>query len=182
METPNFEKSFSTARYQIMLTDQRLKDLLRKHFDAEAQRDVQWIMDTVSLDCEYDVIGPCYPDDPVKKEKTAKGRSAVGALWENYYRKFARYEIDCPNENMITWPEQGLVFAQVNICATPSEEFEGFPAGKPFRYQTGALCWFGENGEMTREKVFGSLGQVLMDLRRMRDFLDEDCVSDSVQK
>jgi hypothetical protein len=156
-----------------MLTEQRLKELLREHFDAEAQRDVQWIMDTVSHDCEYNVIGPFYPDDPIKKGKTADGRAAVGALWENYYRKFASYEIDCPDENMIAWPEQGLIFANVNITATPKVDFEGFPAGKPFCYQTGALCWFDENGEMTREKVFGSLGQVLMDLRRMRDFLEE---------
>lgn len=156
-----------------MLTEQRLKELLREHFDAEAQRDVQWIKDTVSLDCEYNVIGPYYPDDPVKKAKTADGREAVGRLWENYYRKFSSYQIDCGEDDMIAWPEQGLIFAQVRITATPAEDFEGFPAGKPFCYQTGALCWFDDNGEMTREKVFGSLGQVLMDLRRMRDFLGE---------
>jgi hypothetical protein len=85
---------------------------------------------------------------------------------------FASYEIDCPDENMLAWPEKNLVFAQVRIRATPAVAFEGFPAGKPFCYQTGALCWFNDKGEMTREKVFGSLGQVLMDLRRMREHLD----------
>jgi len=154
-----------------MLTDQQLKTLLRAHFDAEAARDVQWIKNTVSADCEYEVIGPYYPDDPVKKAKNAEGREAVGRLWENYFRKFQSYQIECGEDDMFTWPEQGLVFARVSITATPAEDFEGFPAGKPFCYRTGALCWFDAKGEMTKEMVFGSLGQVLMDLRRMRDFL-----------
>jgi len=156
-----------------MLTSKKLKELLREHFDAEQQRDVQWIKDTVSHDCEYEVIGPYYPDDPIKKGKTAEGREAVGALWENYFRKFSSYEIECGEEDMIAMPEEGLVFAKVSITATPAEDFEGFPAGKPFKYRTGALCWFDESGEMTKEMVFGSLGQVLIDLRRMRDFLAE---------
>jgi hypothetical protein len=160
-------------RRQVLLTEQKLKQLMREHFDAEQQRDIQWIKDTVSHDCEYNVIGPFYPDDPVKKSKTADGREAVGKLWENYFRKFASYQIDCGEDDMIAIPEQGLVMAQVRITATPAIDFEGFPAGKPFRYETGALCWFNDEGEMTREKVYGSLGQVLMDLRRMRDFLAE---------
>lgn len=156
-----------------MLDEKKLKSLLREHFDAEQGRDVDWIKETVSHDCEYEVIGPYYPDDPVKKAKTAEGREAVGQLWENYFRKFSSYQIECGDEDMIAWPEQGLVFAKVSITATPAVDFEGFPAGKPFCYKTGALCWFDENGEMTKEMVFGSLGQVLMDLRRMRDFLAE---------
>ena len=154
-----------------MLTEQRLKQLLREHFDAEAARDVTWIKNTVSADCEYEVIGPYYPDDPVKKAKTAEGREAVGLLWENYFRKFSSYQIECGDADMLAWPEQGLVFSKVSITATPAEDFEGFPAGKPFCYRTGALCWFDDSGAMTKEMVFGSLGQVLMDLRRMRDFL-----------
>ncbi len=155
-----------------MLTEQRLKSLMTEHFEAEAQRDVDWIKRTVSQDCEYEVIGPYYPDDPVKKAKTADGRAAVGALWEKYFQKFSSYEIDCPEDQMLAWPELRVVFAQVRIRATPAQDFMGFPGGKPFCYQTGALCWFNDAGEMTREKVFGSLGQVLMDLQRMREFLD----------
>jgi hypothetical protein len=156
-----------------MLTEARLKSLMHEHFDAEAARDVQWIKNTVSHDCEYEVIGPYYPDDPVKKAKTAEGREAVGQLWENYFRKFAAYQIVCGDEDMFAWPEQGLVFARVSITAIPAEDFEGFPAGKPFCYRTGALCWFDESGAMTKEMVFGSLGQVMMDMRRMREFLAE---------
>jgi len=156
-----------------MLSEAKLKSLLHEHFDAEAARDVQWIKNTVSQDCEYEVIGPYYPDDPVKKAKNAEGREAVGQLWENYFRKFLAYQIECRDEDMFTWPEQGLVFAKVSITAIPAEDFEGFPANKPFCYRTGALCWFNDQGEMTKEMVFGSLGQVLMDLRRMRDFLAE---------
>jgi hypothetical protein len=160
-----------------MLDDKRLKSLLREHFDAEAARDVQWIKKTVAQDCEYEVIGPYYPDDPVKKAKNAEGREAVGQLWENYFRKFRSYQIECGEESMYTWPEQGLVFAKVSITAIPAEDFEGFPAGKPFCYRTGALCWFNELGEMTKEMVFGSLGQVLLDLRRMHDFLAESATA-----
>jgi hypothetical protein len=150
-----------------MLDDKRLKSLLREHFDAEAARDVQWIKKTVAY----------YPDDPVKKAKNAEGREAVGQLWENYFRKFRSYQIECGEESMYTWPEQGLVFAKVSITAIPAEDFEGFPAGKPFCYRTGALCWFNELGEMTKEMVFGSLGQVLLDLRRMHDFLAESATA-----
>lgn len=156
-----------------MLDDKRLKRLLRDHFDAEAARDVPWIKNTVSQDCEYEVIGPYYPDDPVKKAKNAEGREAVGQLWENYFRKFQSYHIKCGEENMNTWPEEGLVFARVSITATPAEDFEGFPAGKPFCYRTFALCWFNDQGEMTKEMVYGSMGQILFDLRRMHDHLAE---------
>ena len=52
-----------------MLDDTRLKSLLREHVDGEPARDGQWIKKTVAQDCEYEVIGPYYPDDPVKKAK-----------------------------------------------------------------------------------------------------------------
>lgn len=157
-----------------MPTEAELKALLREHFEAEAQRDVDWVMRTVAEDCEYNVIGPHYPDDPKRSSgKTADGREAVGNLWRTYYQKFSSYEIDCSEDDMWAFPEEGLVVARVRITATPAEDFQGFPSGKPFKYQTGALCWFDENGAMTREMVFGSLGQVLMDLGRMREFLDE---------
>ena len=110
-----------------MLTEMKLKQLLREHFDAEAARDVSWIKDTVSVDCEYEVIGPYYPDDPVKKAKTAEGREAVGQLWENYFRKFSSYQIECGESDMLAWPEQGLVFGRVSITATPGRGLRGFP-------------------------------------------------------
>lgn len=156
-----------------MLTEKQLKDALKEHFDAEARRDIPGILDTVTDDIEYHVIGPYYPDDPVKKTATAQGREAVRRLWETYYSKFLSYQIECPEEEMLVWPERGLVFAQVRITATPAVDFEGFPAGKPFRYRTGALCAFDDNGKMTSETVYGSLGQVLVDFRRMREFLAE---------
>lgn len=156
-----------------MLSEARLKQALIEHFDAELQRDVDWIRRTVAEDVEYHVIGPHYPDDPQTKAETASGRDAVGQLWENYYRKFSEYKIECTEDDMLAFPERNLVFAHVRITATPAEDFEGFPAGKPFSYQTGALCEFDDSGEMVKETVFGSLGQVLMDLRRMREFLAE---------
>lgn len=42
----------------------KLKELLREHFEAEAQRDIEWIKRTVSTDCEYEVIGPTTPTTP----------------------------------------------------------------------------------------------------------------------
>ena len=90
-----------------------LKALLREHFEAEAQRDVDWVMRTVAEDCEYNVIGPHYPDDPKQSSgKTADGREAVGNLWRTYYQKFSSYEIDCTEDDMWAFPEEGLVVAR----------------------------------------------------------------------
>ena len=156
-----------------MLTPEQLKKALKEHFDAEAARDVQWICDTVTQDAEYHVIGPYYPDDPVKKKATAQGREAVRQLWINYFENFAEYAIECPESEMFPIADTNLIFARVSITATPSHDFEGFPAGKPFCYRTGALCEFNDEGKLIMETVFGSLGQVLFDFRRMREFLAE---------
>lgn len=156
-----------------MLTPEQLKKALKEHFDAEAARDVQWICDTVTQDAEYHVIGPFYPDDPVKKKATAQGREAVRQLWINYFESFSEYAIECPESEMFPIAGTNLIFARVSITATPAHDFEGFPAGKPFCYRTGALCEFNDEGKLTMETVFGSLGQVLFDFRRMREFLAE---------
>jgi len=159
-----------------MLTPVQLKKALKEHFDAELARDVQWICDTVTEDAEYHVIGPCYPDDPVKKKATAQGREAVRQLWINYFKNFSSYAIQCEEKDMFPLAgenNENLIFARVSITATPANDFEGFPAGKPFSYKTGALCTFDDHGKLTMETVFGSLGQVLMDFRRMREFLAE---------
>ena len=156
-----------------MLTPAQLKKALKEHFDAEAARDVPWIVDTVTDDCEYHVIGPYYPDDPVRKKAAAQGREAVRQLWINYFSNFSSYQIVCPEEEMFPIAGTNLIFARVSITATPVNEMDGFPAGKPFCYRTGALCEFDDQGKMTMETVFGSLGQVLMDFRRMREFLAE---------
>ena len=157
-----------------MLTEAQLKRIMKEHFDAEAARDVDWICDTVTEDCVYNVIGPWYPDDPVKRGPSAQGREAVRQLWINYFNTFSDYSIVCPEEEMVAFPEQRMVMARVKITATPNEDFEGFPAGKAFCYNTCALCGFDENGKMTYETVYGSLGQVLYDFRRMREFLAEE--------
>ena len=156
-----------------MLSEAQLKKHLQDHFDAERQRAVDRIVDTISEDAEYHVVGPHYPDDPVRKKATAEGREAVRELWINYFSKFSSYDIECSEEDMLALPERNMVWAQVRITATPAVDFEGFPAGKPFCYRTAALCHFDDNGRLTNETVYGSLGQVLMDFRRMREFLAE---------
>ncbi len=156
-----------------MLTPAQLKQALKEHFDAEAARDVDWICDTVTEDAEYHVIGPYYPDDPVKKKATAQGREAVRQLWINYFDSFSSYTIKCDEADMFPIADTNLIFARVSITATPKRDFEGFPAGKPFCYKTGALCEFNDQGKLSMETVFGSLGQVLFDFRRMREFLAE---------
>jgi hypothetical protein len=156
-----------------MLSEAQLKRHLQDHFDAERARDVDWIVDTISEHAEYYVVGPHYPDDPVRKKATAEGREAVRQLWINYFSKFSSYDIQCREEDMLAFPERNIVWAQVSITATPAQDFEGFPAGKPFCYRTAALCHFDDDGKLTKETVYGSLGQVLMDFRRMRDFLAE---------
>jgi hypothetical protein len=156
-----------------MLTPAQLKKALKEHFDAEAARDVQWICDTVTEDCEYHVIGPWYPDDPLKKKAAAQGREAVRQLWIKYFSNFSSYKIECPEEEMFPIADSNLIFARVSITATPVNAIGDFPAGKPFCYRTGALCEFNDQGKMTMETVFGSLGQVLIDFDRMREFLAE---------
>ena len=156
-----------------MLTPVQLKKALTEHFDAEAARDVDWICDTVTENAEYHVIGPYYPDDPVKKKATAQGREAVRQLWINYFKNFSSYAIQCDQQDMFPIAGTNLIFARVSITATPANDFEGFPAGKPFCYKTGALCEFDDDSKLCMETVFGSLGQVLFDFRRMREFLAE---------
>lgn len=156
-----------------MLTEQELKTAARIHFEAEAARDVDMIADTVDDHVEYHVVSPFYPDDP-RAEHKISGKQAVRDLWTGYYELFGHHHIECLEDEMITFPEKGLVFCNVRITTTPSQDFEGFPAGKPFSYTVGAMCSYNEAGKMTSETVYGSMGKVLGGIRRMHDFLAEE--------
>ncbi len=157
---------------EVLLTEQRLKAIAKQHFDAEDARNVEAISETVADDVEYLVAEPWYPDDPLVGPRIS-GRQAVRDLWTGYYEKFDEIKIECNEDEMVAFPERNLVFCHVRITATPNEEFEGFPAGKPFCSQVGAMCAYNDAGEMISETVYGDIGKVLGGLRRMREFLAE---------
>lgn len=154
-----------------MLSIEQLKKATLEHFEAESALDVDWVCDTVTDGAEYEVVAPFYADDPQRMGVATEGRSAVRALWSGALQRFARYQIECREEELVLIPERNTVFAQVRIAVTPKEDFEGFPAGRPISYKTGALCVFDDNGKLAKETVFGSMPTVLLGLRRMRDFL-----------
>ena len=152
-----------------MLTQEQLRRAVKEHFAAENHRDVGEILDTASREIEYHVLGPHYPEDATITHVTASGYEELRQLWENYYRTFSSYQADCDDGEMIVIPERNLVFAQVRITATPAAEFEGLPAGRPFRSYSGAILEFDDHAKLIRETVYGSLGQIIMNLRRMRE-------------
>lgn len=154
-----------------MLTAEQLKLATLEHFEAEAKLDVDWVCDTVTEHAEYEVVAPFYADDPLRKGKATEGRAAVRELWTGALQTFKHYSIECKEDELLIVPERNMVFAQVRIAVTPMEDFEGFPAGKPFSYKVGALCVFDDKGKLAKETVFGSMPTVLMGLRRMRDFI-----------
>lgn len=154
-----------------MLTYDQLKKATMEHFEAEAQLDVDRVCDTVTEHAQYEVVAPFYADDPQRKGVATEGRHAVRELWDGALQRFARYQIECREDELLVIPERNMVFAQVRIAVTPKEDFEGFAAGKPIHYKTGALCVFDDNGKLCKETVFGSMPTVILGLRRMRDFL-----------
>jgi hypothetical protein len=154
-----------------MLTPEQLKRATLEHFAAESQLDVDWVCDTVAAHANYEVVAPCYDDDPQAMGRATVGKQAVRELWQGALDRFAEYRIECLEDELLIVPEQAMVFAQVRIAVTPKEDFEGFPAGKPISYKVGALCHFDAQGKLARETVFGSMPTVLMGLRRMREFL-----------
>ena len=160
-----------------MLTEAQLKAAAKEHFAAEEARDVEWIGRTVAENVEYIVLEPGYSDDPLRAPGAAEGnttgRQAVKDLWTNYYEIFHNHRILCRDEDMYVIPDRNLVFCNVRITATPTQDFEGFPANKEFSYTVGALCAYNDEGKMTRETVYGSMGRVLMGLRRMREWASE---------
>jgi predicted ester cyclase len=152
-----------------MLTAERLREIVEEHFAAENSRDVQAIVDTVDDHVEYHVKSPSYPDDSTPFGVTS-GSDGVRKLWENMYDTFTDYRIVL--DDVLTYPDRNQAFALVTITATPKEEFEGLPAGKPFRYSVAALCDYNDEGLMTRETVYGNMAIVIWGLRRMHQFLD----------
>ena len=72
-----------------MLTEKQLKKALHEHFEAERARDVDWIVNTAADGVEYYVVGPHYPDDPVRAKATAEGKQALRELWVKYFSKFS---------------------------------------------------------------------------------------------
>ncbi len=157
-----------------MLSAEQLKKATLEHFEAEAQLDVDWVCDTVSEHAEYEVVAPFYADDPQRKGISTEGKAAVRELWQGALERFSTYAIECREDEILIIPERNTVFAQVRISVTPANDFEGFPAGKPLSYKTGALCVFDDTGKLIKETVFGSMPTVLLGLRRMRDFLQTD--------
>ena len=61
----------------------------------------------------------------------------------------------------------------MRVTLVPAEDFEGLPAGKPFRSYSAAILDFDDDGKLVRETIYGSLGQVLTCSRRMREFVAE---------
>lgn len=155
-----------------MLTEQQLKAAAKKHFDAEDARDLDLIVETVSEDVEYLVREPYYPDDDQAITRRF-GQGAVRDLWSGYYDRFDSIKIECLEEEMVAFPERGLVFCHVKILATPNQDFFGFPAGKAIRSMVGAMCQFNDEGKMTSETVYGDMGAVLNGVARMREYLKE---------
>ena len=162
-----------------MLSVERLRELAEEHFVAENNRNVQAIMDTVADDVEYHVKSPAYVDDH-RPFGVTSGSDGVRRLWEDLYETFSDYQIVL--DDVLAWPERNQALALVTITATPAKEFEGLPAGKPFTYSVAALCDYNDEGEMTRETVYGNLAIVIWGLRRMREHLDEQVAPQSAEK
>lgn len=157
-----------------MHTARFLRKRLRAHLDAEFNHDVASILDTVSDDIEYHIIGPRYTEDTHRFGVAAKGREGLRELWEGYFRRFSNYKAIVRDEDMLVFSERNLVVALVDITATLAEDFEGFSAGRPFSDRTAALCEFDATGDMVRETIYGSIGQFVLSLSRMRAFLSEE--------
>lgn len=153
-----------------MLSADQLRAACVEHFIAENNRSVDEIISTVDDDVEYHVMSPRYPDDPEPFGVTA-GAEAVRQMWVNLYEMFNPYIIEWDENEWMVDSAKGQVFARVRITATPVNEFEGLPAGKPVQYNVAALCDFNDEGKMTRETVYGNLAIVIWGIRRMREFL-----------
>lgn len=151
-----------------MLTHEQLHDAVVAHFVAENSRSVDAIVDTVADDVEYHVKSPHYPDDPVPFGVTASAEG-VRKLWTELYETFSSYDIHI--DDVLTWPERNQALALVTITATPAREFEGLPAGRPFRYSVAALCDYDDDAKMTRETVYGNMAIVTWGIRRMHEFI-----------
>ncbi len=153
-----------------MLTHEQLRDAVNEHFRAENSRDVDAIVASVTEDVEYHVKSPSYPDDVFPFGVTASAEG-VRQLWTDLYETYSSYEISV--DDVLTWPERNQALALVTILATPAEDFEGLPAGKPFTYSVAALCDYNDDAKMTRETVYGNFAIVTWGINRMRQFLAE---------
>ena len=157
-----------------MLTPEQLKRAVLEHLAAENARDVDAVLGTATDDVEYHVFGPHYPDDPHVNAVAAAGREALRDFWERNYALFAGYLAECEDGDIIAVPDRNLAIATIRVTLTPARDFEGLPAGRPFRSYSVAEFRFDAAGKLTRETIYGSLGFVLAGLRRMREFLAEE--------
>jgi len=156
-----------------MLTSDQLKRAVLAHIEAENARDVDAVLDTTADRVEYHVYGPHYPDDPRVSMLAAAGHDELRRFWERTYELFSGYLAECEEADITVVPDRNLAFAVFRVTLTPSREFEGLPAGRPFRSYSVASLEFDDTGQLVRETIYGSIGFVLAGLRRMREFLAE---------
>jgi len=164
-----------------MLSADRLRELAEGHFAAENSRDLDAIRATIHDDVDYYVKAPSYPNDP-RPFGVLSGADGYIKVWEDLYEQFADYSIHL--DDVLPWPERNQALTLVTITATPAQEFEGLPAGRPIRYSVAALVDFNDEGEMTAETVYGNAFMLSRGLRRMREFAAESgagTAADAVQ-
>jgi hypothetical protein len=135
-----------------------LRDAVLEHMRAEAERDMDALRQQLDENVDYLIRTPAHPDDPTPHGHFV-GKETYIAMWERLYRIFERYEIAVLD--LFVDPRHGRAFIELQITATPFEEWLGLPAGQPVRWWPSAICTFDQAGRMLSETVFGSFPPIM---------------------
>jgi hypothetical protein len=150
----------------VPLNAEELEAAVREHVRAEGARDLEAVRRTLDEDVEYRIMTPAYADDP-SPYGTFHSAATYLKMWENLYATFSTYDIEILD--VLINVEHRRAWITLRVTATPIEDWNGLPAGKPMSWWPAAICEFDEDGIMLSETVWGSLPPFLEGFHRMRD-------------
>jgi hypothetical protein len=151
----------------VPLSRDEILQAVQEHMRAESERDMGFLRHQLVEDVDYDIRTMAHPDDPTPYGHFTGSETYI-SMWDRLHEIFSSYAIEI--EDTIVLEERSAAFVRLQITAVPREEWNGLPAGEPVRWWPVAICDFDDNGNMTRETVWGSAPPFLAGYQRMLEF------------
>ena len=151
----------------MALTRQKIEQMVREHVRAEGEQDYDALRATLLKDVEYEIKTPAYPDDPTPYGHFT-GDDTYIAMWRRLFEIFVSYDIVV--EDVLVDEPGKKAWVTIKATAVPREDFHGLPKGKSMTWWSAAMCFFDDEGRMTKETVYGSFPPVMAGFLRMKEF------------
>jgi steroid delta-isomerase-like uncharacterized protein len=134
------------------MTPDEMDEVFARHCAAEAAKDVEAILDTLTDDAEHDVVG-----DPTG---VLHGREAIARRYEELFGALTEDKV----ESLRRYHGEGFFVDEARYFGRVVGPFMGFPGGNtPVDFRILHVCEF-RDGKMSRENVWLDVGSIVAQL------------------